>query len=128
MKTTLIAIIGAAVFALTMVCNSLSWAGSVNTPQVVLTSSGASGSTVGARYSNDTVQSISCNHAAYATYEFVACSARDKTWQFRSCLSSNSRLFPPLRTLTEASYIAFESDSRGHCTSIQIDNYSFRLR
>lgn len=133
MKTTFIPLLGVAVLGMTLLCNSLAWAGAKSAPEVDIRliinpdTYVARGSMVGARYSNDTQQSIGCTYTVTSGGEYVSCWAMDRLGRFFTCSSTNPNLFTPVRTMTDSSFIQILRD-KGKCIEINIDNDSKFLK
>jgi hypothetical protein len=100
-------------------------AGLVQLPEVQVGTDQASGSMVGARYSGDSQQHITC----IAHNPAVTCSARDKTGKYFVCNKIDWKWAAAVRAITDSSRIYFSSDpNTGSCTYLQVDNFSYQLR
>jgi len=115
MKAHLKNIIGIAALGMILLATTVpTWAGSVNTSQVLIGSNQlfdyANGSMVGARYSTDNKQSIGCRIETHFTpvATYVICYASDSTGKYFSCSSADPQLVEVAQGLTDSSYIAFQ--------------------
>ena len=128
MKTKLQKLIGTAVLGLALFTTSLpTWAGTVNLPEVQVGTNKAQGSMVGARYSGDSQQHITCVSHNPA----VTCSARDKTGQYFVCTKIDPKWVAAVRAMTDSSYIffsTFASNPSGSCDYLAVDNFSYQLK
>lgn len=126
MKKAIAVLIGAAVLAMPVRGNSPAWAGGVDIPEVRVGSNWATGSRVGARYSNDSTQYIQCKHRGFESYaQDIICSARDKSGKVLTCVNYGSKWSTAVQAMTDTSLIKFQVDSGGRCTSVSIGNHSF---
>jgi hypothetical protein len=91
--------------------------------QVSITNIGASGSVVGARKSNDSLQYIMCVDGEYAY-----CIARDSANIVQSCWSVDDHQRAVMRAVGPASSIYFEWAGDGHCSRVFVYNGSQYLQ
>jgi len=126
MKANLKKLIGMAVLGLALFTNSLpTWAGYVQLTEVQVGTDVASGSMVGARYSGDNLQHITCVSHNPA----VTCSARDKTGKYFLCTKIDAKWVAAVRTITDSSRIYFSADpGTASCAYLQVDNFSYQLK
>jgi len=128
MKTNLKKLIGTAVLGLTLFTHSLpTWAGYVQQQfiEVRIETNQASGSMVGARYSGDSQQYITCTSHNPA----VTCSARDKTGRYLLCTKIDPQWVAAVRTITDSSHISFAlAPGTQTCDSLTIKNGSRFLK
>jgi hypothetical protein len=129
MKKAITTLIGAAVFALTIVGNSTAWAGSRYNSEVTVNGTSAKGGMVGARYSSDTTQYIGCTQSVHSVSGIsIRCYAKNKNGVFFSCTSTDPKFFDVLQTMTDFSYIEFLTpDGYGGlpCSYIRVENPSY---
>ena len=139
MKVNLKKIIGLVALGMTLLITTIpTWAGKVNTPEVIIVGSNqqvgwyANGSMGGARYSKDSTQSIGCAVFSIATPTFppyVYCSARDSAGSSFVCGSYNPRLVEVVQGMTDSSYIYFDGPYQGGiCDRILIYHGSDSIR
>lgn len=129
MKANVCKLIGTAVMGLAMLLNSMpTWAGQRELPQVTVVSNGASGSMVGARYSNDSQQYIGCLFYETLIDKFVSCTARDRTGKTFTCSSYDPRWVTVVKAISDSSYIGLVGSNNGTCTSLTIENHSRYLK
>ena len=127
MKANVRKFIGATVLGLAMFSQSLpAWAGQKYLPEVTVGTGWAMGSMVGARYSGDSKQAISCQFEPL--YARVSCSAVDKTGKFFYCSRIDANFGNVVKAITDSSVIHFAGDSQGTCTSLILENFSRSLR
>lgn len=126
MKTKLKDLFGIAVLSMTLAIATVpTWAGKVLTPEVFIytnqSGSSAKGSLMGTRYSTDGTQNIGCTVYALSSYSWATCFATDKERNYLVCGSSDPRWVEVVRSMTDSSYIYFETTrSYGDCTDIRI--------
>lgn len=126
MKTNLKKFMSIVVLSVALFSHNLpTWAGYVFRPEVIVGTNYATGSMVGARYSSDTLQHITCESHNPA----VTCSARDKTGNYFICTRIDPRWVAAVRTITDSSliYVTREPGS-STCSYMQVDNYSYQLK
>ncbi len=126
MKANLKKFIGTVVLGLALFMTSLpTWAGLVHHAEVWVTSDTALGSMVGARYSGDSQQYITCDFRNPA----VTCYARDNTGKYLLCTKIDPRWVAVVRTITDSSRIFFaKAPGTATCTHLQVDNFSYDLK
>lgn len=128
MKTNLKKLIGTAVLGLVLFTHSLpTWAGMVQHREVQVGTNDAQGSMVGARYSGDNLQHITCVSHPPA----VTCSARDKTGKYFVCTKIDPEWVAVASAITDSSFIyfaTFASNPSGSCDYLAVDNSSYLLR
>lgn len=126
MRANLKKFIGTAVLGLALVSTSMpTWAGLVSLQEVQIGTTSAQGSMVGARYSSDNLQHITC----IAHNPAVTCSARDKTGKYFVCNKIDAEWAAAVRAITDSSRLYFSKASgTATCTYLQVDNFSYQLR
>ena len=126
MKTTLKKFIRLAVLGVALTLQSLpTWAGSTYIPEVQVGSGFAHGSMVGARYSSDTLQHITC----IAHNPAVTCSARDKTGKYFVCNRIDAEWAAVVRSITDSSNLHFAAaKGTATCNYLRVDNLSYHLK
>ena len=132
MKTKLKDILGIAALGLIMLATTTpTWAGKVYNAQVQLGSNQisryASGSMVGARYSPDIWQYITCSAIANGGLTTTECSARNSTG-YVACRSQDPKFQEVIHSMTDSSYVYFVADLNGNCTNIVIYHGSDLLK
>jgi hypothetical protein len=128
MKTQLHKLVATAVLGLALVSQSFPvWAGLASFPEVVVESSGASGSMAGARYSADSQQYIGCQFSnTYGPY--IICSATDKNGRSYFCTGYGPHVAAAARSITDFSFISFGAAIGFTCDNLKVDNYSYLLQ
>src|SRR4051794_38286737 len=108
MKANLQNILGLAALGMTLLATTVpTWAGKVNTPEVVIGgnqfSRWAEGSLAGARYSADNRQTIGCKLWTLSTYSWTSCYATDSAGRNLTCGSGDWKFLETLRAMTDSS-------------------------
>jgi hypothetical protein len=106
---------------------TVAWAGHKSPGPVVVTSSGAHGSLGTARNSTDTIQYIACTINVYSgSSPYVSCFANEAStgYAYVSCYSYDANLVNAARAITGDSYIQFQFNTSGICTSLYVMNGS----
>ena len=126
MKASLKNFIITAMLGVALVSHSFpTWAGSTYTPEVQVGTGFAHGSMVGARYSSDNLQHITC----VAHNPAVTCSARDKTGKYFVCNKIDTRWAAAVRSITDFSFIHFAvAKGTATCGYLRVDNLSYHLK
>lgn len=130
MKTYLKNIIGGAALGMTLLANSVpTWAGLASRNEVFVGPYYASGAMPATRYSLDNRQNISCQVNKTASSLYLSCFAQDKNGASYSCLSYDPKLIELTHTITDYSYIYFQTPSGSStCNYLHVNNSSFLLR
>jgi hypothetical protein len=135
MKVKLKNVLGLAALGMTLVATTVpTWAGSVSTTEVTISSNGtgpfASGSLVGVRYSADSTQFIGCHlHAHPSGSPQIICHALDSAGNYLSCISSDARHVASAQRITDSSSLFFNvKPGSSACEIINIYNFSSGLK
>ena len=134
-KTRLTAVIGIAVFGLTLLLNGSAWAGAKVKGDVSISSSssstGASGTMTGARFGKGKEQYIGCSlqHVTSSNSFHVYCSARDENNKVASCYSNDNWGHREIvQSMTVDSNIFFSADQSGVCTYLSTRTHSMYMK
>lgn len=127
-------LIGTAVLGLALFSNSIpAWAGASSRREVLIqgfaADSKASGTTAGARYSNDSQQYIGCSLFENGG-PTVLCAAKDKTGKALVCTASGSKWVAVAKSITDFSQIIFfaAQASYASCSRLEVGNDSLYLK
>ena len=85
------------------------------------------GSVDAARKSADANQYIGCSVQHSAGSDYVSCAARDAAGNYFSCYSYDLGMVDAAAGINAASYIYFQADAYGVCSSLTISNYSYNI-
>ena len=81
-----------------------------------------------ARYSADTKQHIGCS--TYKTAGGVmggSCVGADSNSLYNSCYTTDPQMIYVMQSIGSTSYITFDYDANGACTTVSVNNTSFGL-
>jgi hypothetical protein len=111
-----------AITAAAAMLSAAAFAGHKSSQNVVISTGSrfANGDAGHVHNSSDTVQYIMCR--SFGTSG--ACFARNKDNVVRSCSTTSSSMLNGIRSITSESYIYFQWDEDGVCTSITVENGS----
>jgi hypothetical protein len=124
-----------AMFAATIAFSSMAFAGenfssgvSVTQPPYAGQPAYASGSIYGARHAADPYSFVGCQIVTYSGSSVTAyCYATDSSDHTANCMTTDANQIHAIESLTEYTYIYFSTDGYGHCSEVDVDNYSFEL-
>jgi hypothetical protein len=125
----------AAVCLLMLLLSSGAWAGQVDHPEVEvdLATLTASGSLVGARYSADSTQYLTCRVQVIAVdaAPYIVCEARDIQGTLLTCLSGRLQYVDAVLGLNDYGYVAFTvvEDAQGvqRCDTLEVGTFAQHL-
>jgi predicted secreted Zn-dependent protease len=94
----------------------------------IIGNKGTTGIVRTARYSGDTRQNIGCT--TYKNSNGVmggSCIGGDSNALYNSCHTTDPQMIYVMQSIGSTSYITFEYDANGACTSVSVNNNSFAL-
>jgi hypothetical protein len=124
-----------AIVAATIAFSSIAFAGYSASQGVIVypaqapgQTSEALGSVYGARHSSDTSEWIGCYVMAYAGSSPVGyCLATDASGHTANCTTTDGNQILAIESLTDYSWLHFQSDGSAHCSLVQVDNLSYEM-
>jgi hypothetical protein len=115
-----------ALLAAVVALPALALAGTTGNTYVTISGSTAYGMIGSARHSPDTAQKLGCTLYTFSTWSYVgvSCLAVDATPRAIGCNTTTPSLVTIAEHLPSDGYLEFTVDASGHCTNIQVRNYS----